>query len=369
MAETYGAVTTVTDAFCRDHLSGEYADLARRAAAALSRKRPSPLLRGKPRTWACGILYALGQTNFLSDRSHEPHMALGELCDLIGVGKGTASAKAKVVSNLLGLRHFHPDWTLPGLLEHDPLAWFIEVEGLVVDARTFPLEIQEAAHREGLIPGVPGAPERRATVDRYRRLRGIATEHQTRLAGRALEGPAADAAVRIGLVKNVRAVSSMELGELAPALDLALFSSGDGGTSLAGRYLDEVAGRLEDDHLAVVRALADARFSVFEVAARHPVAGVILRDLTAPWEVWLMDQGIEASVPPGYQLGLRLFRPAEFSMTTGVTVLMGDATWAAVRRRHPLERVGDRLAVGDRDLFVEAVYAAAVETGALARAA
>ena len=89
LAETYDAVTTVTDAFCRDHLNDEYAGLARRAAAALGRKRPSPLVRGKPRTWACGILYALGQANFLADRSTEPHMALGELCDLIGVGKGS----------------------------------------------------------------------------------------------------------------------------------------------------------------------------------------------------------------------------------------------------------------------------------------
>ncbi len=68
----------------------------------------------------------------------------------------------------------------------------------------------------------------------------------------------------------------------------------------------------------------------------------ILRDLTAPWEVWLMDQGFEASVPPGYQLGLCLFQPAEFSVITGVTMLMCDATWSAVRQRHPLERLRSR---------------------------
>ncbi len=54
-------------------------------------------------------------------------------------------------------------------------------------------------------------------------------------------------------------------------------------------------------------------------------------------------------------------------MTTGVVVLMNDdAMWAAVRRRHPLKRVDDLLLVGDRDRLTEAVYAAAVETGALA---
>ena len=186
MAETYDAITTVTDTFCRDHLNGEYGELARLASAALCRKRPSPLLRGKPTTWACGILYALGQVNFLSDKSEEPHMALGELCDLIGVRKSTASAKASVVSRALDLHHFHPDWTLPSLLAQDPVAWFIEVDGFIVDAHTLPLETQEAAFREGLIPHVPGAGERGTLVDRYRRLREIATEHQTRLAGRVL---------------------------------------------------------------------------------------------------------------------------------------------------------------------------------------
>ncbi len=318
LVETYDAITTVTDAFCRDHLNGEYGELARLAAAALCRKRPSPLLRGKPTTWACGILYALGQVNFLSDKSEEPHMALGELCNLIGVGKSTASAKAKGVSGTLDLHHFHPDWTLPSLLAQDPVAWFIEVDGFIVDARTLPLDVQEAAFREGLIPHVPGAGERGTLVDRYRRLREIATEHQTRLAGRVLGGPAVDVAVRIGLVEDAGTVPSMELAELAPALDVTLFSKGIDGTSLAARYLDEVGGRLQGDHLTVVEALASARFSVFEVVERHPVAGVILRDLTAPGEVWLMDQGVEASVPSGYQLGLRLFQPAEFYMTTGV---------------------------------------------------
>ena len=72
--ETYAAITAITDDFSREHLTEEYSELARVASAALCRKRPSPLSKGKPQTWACGILYALGQVNFLSDKSHEPTM-------------------------------------------------------------------------------------------------------------------------------------------------------------------------------------------------------------------------------------------------------------------------------------------------------
>jgi hypothetical protein len=37
------------------------------------------------------------------------------------------------------------------------MAWMIEVNGLVVDARRLPREIQEEAFRKGLIPSIPGA--------------------------------------------------------------------------------------------------------------------------------------------------------------------------------------------------------------------
>jgi hypothetical protein len=76
MRPTYDAVVALTDAFCRDHLNEEYRDLARTMAAALCRKRPSPLASGQPRTWACGIIYVLGQLNFLSDKASKPHPTL-----------------------------------------------------------------------------------------------------------------------------------------------------------------------------------------------------------------------------------------------------------------------------------------------------
>lgn len=49
----------------------------------------------------------------------------------------------------------HPEWCLPSTLEENPLAWLIEVNGLVVDARMMPKEIQEEAYLLGLIPYVP----------------------------------------------------------------------------------------------------------------------------------------------------------------------------------------------------------------------
>ena len=38
------------------------------------------------------------------------------------------------------------------LLEHNPLVWLVVVNGMLVDARSLPPELQAEAHRRGLIP-------------------------------------------------------------------------------------------------------------------------------------------------------------------------------------------------------------------------
>jgi hypothetical protein len=64
MRGAYEAIVAITDAFCREYLNEEYAMLAREMAAALARKRPSPIGNNRPRSWAAGILYALGAEQF-----------------------------------------------------------------------------------------------------------------------------------------------------------------------------------------------------------------------------------------------------------------------------------------------------------------
>jgi len=155
MRERYEAVTGITDEFCGGYLNEEYAGLSRKMAAALSRKRPSPLECGRDKSWAAGIVYALGRVNFLSDKSREPHMSLAEMCEKIGVSQSNASSKSREIWYRLDLMQLHPDWCLPSMLEENPLAWIVEVNGLPVDVRIMPREVQEEAYRLGLIPYVP----------------------------------------------------------------------------------------------------------------------------------------------------------------------------------------------------------------------
>ncbi len=159
MQATYDAVCELTDKFCSEHLNDEYRDLSRAMAAALCRKRPRPLASGQPRTWACGIVHVLGQLNFLSDKASKPYMTMAEICAAFGVGQSTASAKGRIISDALGTNRMDPTWMLRGLVEQNPMVWMAMVNGLMVDLRQMPREVQVAAFEKGMIPYIPADQE------------------------------------------------------------------------------------------------------------------------------------------------------------------------------------------------------------------
>jgi hypothetical protein len=84
MLRVYEAIVGLTDGVCDQHLDSEYNTLSRAMAAALRRKRPSPVRSGQPRSWACSIVYVLGRINFLDDPSFPPHMKTAELAAATG---------------------------------------------------------------------------------------------------------------------------------------------------------------------------------------------------------------------------------------------------------------------------------------------
>ena len=155
MQAKFNEIVTFTDQVCEEHLGEEYAQLARYATAALCRKRPSPLARGRVDIWACGIVYALGSVNFLFDQSQDPHMSADDLCAAFSVKKSSGSNKARVVRDALDMFQMDPHWCLPSQMDENPIAWMVMVDGLILDARRLPREIQEEAYEKGLIPYIP----------------------------------------------------------------------------------------------------------------------------------------------------------------------------------------------------------------------
>ena len=155
MQEKYQAIVEITDRFSRENLNDEYAQLIRYAVAALCRKRPSPVETGNLNTWACGITHSIGMVNFLFDKSQTPHINAKELYKKFGVGESTGNAKSKVVRTMLGMYQLDPNWSLSSRLQNNPLVWMLSVNGLMVDVRNMPREVQEIAFEKGYIPYIP----------------------------------------------------------------------------------------------------------------------------------------------------------------------------------------------------------------------
>ena len=160
MQEKYDEIAAILIPYCDEHLNDEYKDLCLHALEKLCRKRPSPLALGRAKTWAAGIVYAIGQNNFIFDKSQPIHMTAVELVEPLGIAKTTASSKAAEIKKLLKIDHFNSEWVLASDMESNPMLWLVEINGLPVDARTLPLDLQEYCAERGLIPYVPGHKDR-----------------------------------------------------------------------------------------------------------------------------------------------------------------------------------------------------------------
>ena len=152
MQEKYKAIVELTDCFSEENLNEEYTQLIRYAVAALCRKRPSPLEKGKANSWACGVTHAIGMVNFLFDKSQTPHIGAADLYEKFGVARNTGQGKSKTIRDYLGMYQSDPNWTLASNLDSNLMAWMLSVNGMIVDIRTMSREAQEIALEKGLIP-------------------------------------------------------------------------------------------------------------------------------------------------------------------------------------------------------------------------
>ncbi len=82
-------------------------------------------------------------------------MRASDLCARFDVSQSAGTAKSREIMRLFSIVPMDPRWSLPSRLVENPLVWMILVNGVMVDIRTMPRELQQQAFELGLIPFVP----------------------------------------------------------------------------------------------------------------------------------------------------------------------------------------------------------------------
>jgi hypothetical protein len=129
LRDRFAEIVAITDRFCGALLDAEFKQLCRDMAVVLCQEG-CPVTSGKAAGWAAGIVYSVGWVNFLGDPSQPHHMTGEDMAKAVGVSPATMMNKAKVIRKGLDLRRMAPRWSTKGILQHNPLVWMVEVDGL-----------------------------------------------------------------------------------------------------------------------------------------------------------------------------------------------------------------------------------------------
>lgn len=205
---------------------------------------------------------------------------------------------------------------------------------------------------------------RDAVLARYRALREASRRINDEVTKLVSDDAIFREARKLGLAQGKTFVLD-DMDEMNYVFDLAIHTAAPPRSRAIDRYAKSARFASGSDEALMLNAMQASRFSVLLIDGRHEVAGLIASDLLHGDEkIWLMDVGLESSMPKGAVLATRLFMPGPFAMTAGANVpcdltLLEDAVYELPSRLcdAPLEALSR-----DRR-FAEAVYRIALSEG------
>ena len=175
-----------------------------------------------------------------------------------------------------------------------------------------------ALRKDSPLPtGIDEASPRDQVLARYRQLREISKRHHHKI----LDCISADAflhqARRLGLARGKTLILD-DMDELNYVHDLVIHTAPTGRSRAIDRYARSTHLVARSDEALVLGAMRVARFAILVIERRHEAAGLIATDLFRRNQVWLVDIGLEATMPEGAMMATRLYTPERF--TAGVNV-------------------------------------------------
>jgi len=199
-------------------------------------------------------------------------------------------------------------------------------------------------------------------LSRYRRFREIGKQHHSAVLKLLARDTVISQARRLGLAQGKTLVLD-SMNDLNLVFDLLIYTAPEGRSRGIDRYARAAQLSPESDEAFVLEAMRSARFSIISSISRHTAAGLVVKDMFRGCEYWLVDEGLESSLPVGAMLATRLYLLGDFTITAGVLVpldmeLIEDAIadTPLLLRKVPEEAINDRH-------FAEAIYRSAVVSG------
>ena len=132
-----------TAAFCREQLDEDYRELCEKLIDKMSRKRTVPFLSGQLNIWAAAVVYAIGQINFLFDRSFEPYATADDIRDHFGVKKNTVSNKAGHIRDMFKMGYYDEEFSTKHVEQRNPFRGLVMIDEMIVPKSMLPPEIQK----------------------------------------------------------------------------------------------------------------------------------------------------------------------------------------------------------------------------------
>ncbi len=159
---------------------------------------------------------------------------------------------------------------------------------------------------------------------RYRHLRAVSARHQTTALDHVARLTIIERAKDLGMAhgKTLFADSHEAMTLL---FDLAVHTARPGRSRAIDRYAKIADLSVDPDDARALNALLAAKFAILRVEGHHEVAGLIVEDVLRGGTIWLMDEGLTVSAPPGFVFATRLSCPDAFAMTCGVIVPLSDS--------------------------------------------
>jgi hypothetical protein len=192
---------------------------------------------------------------------------------------------------------------------------------------------------------------------RYRRFREIGKQHHSAVLKLLAKDTVISQARRLGLAQGKTLILD-SMDDLNLAFDLLIYTAPNDRSRAIDRFARAAQLAPDTDEALVLKAMQHARFSIIICAHRHPVVGLVVKDLFRGIECWLVAM-----------LATRLYPLQGFTMTAGVLVPLGMeliehaiADTPRLLRKVPEEAINDRR-------FAEAIYRAAVVSGMMEQVA